>query len=163
MGCKPIPGFPYYWASSVGDVYSTLRGRPCKRSPRSGRGGYLTVTLQRGPEVKNLPVHRVIALAFHGLPLEGQEVRHLDGNKLNNAASNLAWGTHVENMDDRAAHGRVPLGEDHHNARFTAQQIADIRAAHSAGESQYSLAKRHRVSKMAIWKIVRGKVWAHVA
>lgn len=162
--CKPIPGFAHYWARSDGHVYSTHSGEPRRLSPRSDHNGYLVVSLRgEAPKRKQVPVHRAVALAFHGQPPQGHEVRHLDGNKTNNAASNLAWGTHVENMTDRTRHGTVVRGERHHASRFTADDVVRIREAHASGQSQYSLAKKYGVSKMAIWQIVRGKVWAHVA
>ena len=43
-------------------------------------------------------VHRLVAEAFHGLIPAGYTVNHMDGNILNNAASNLEIITHAENM-----------------------------------------------------------------
>lgn len=47
----------------------------------------------------------MVCEAFHGLRPEGMEVRHLDGNSQNDAASNLAWGTRSENIRDAVRHG----------------------------------------------------------
>jgi hypothetical protein len=48
--------------------------------------------------VKQMRVHRLVALAWipnpHGLP----EINHLDGVKANNDASNLEWCTTLENL-----------------------------------------------------------------
>lgn len=51
-------------------------------------------------------VHRLVCRAFHGPPPsdEHTDVRHLDGDKTNNSASNLAWGTRSENMRDVVRH-----------------------------------------------------------
>ena len=51
-------------------------------------------------------VHRLVCRAFHGPPPsdEHTDVRHLDGDKTNNRASNLAWGTRSENMRDAVRH-----------------------------------------------------------
>lgn len=50
-------------------------------------------------------VHRLVALVFLGPPRDGDEVRHLDGKPSNNVVKNLAWGTHLENMQDMVRHG----------------------------------------------------------
>lgn len=50
-------------------------------------------------------VHRLVATAFLGSGPAGHEIRHLNGNPLDNSVENLAWGTHVENMADRKLHG----------------------------------------------------------
>lgn len=68
--------------------------------------GYYTVSLRVDGKPKSHRVHRLVAVAFLGQPPEpGMDVRHLDGNELNNRVENLAWGTRSENMQDRTRHG----------------------------------------------------------
>lgn len=55
--------------------------------------GYLKVDLHS--KVKK--VHRLVAEAFIPNPLNKPQVNHKDGNKENNAASNLEWMTNSEN------------------------------------------------------------------
>lgn len=50
-------------------------------------------------------IHHLVLEAFVGPRPQGCECRHLDGNPTNNILTNLVWGTHVENMRDRARHG----------------------------------------------------------
>lgn len=55
----------------------------------------------------------LVALAFIGpAPFDGAHVRHLDGNKLNVHAQNLAWGTATDNEDDKRRHGRTACRYD---------------------------------------------------
>lgn len=56
------------------------------------------IDLMRDGKRTTVLVHRLVAKAF--VPNEGQsqEVNHLDGDKLNNAARNLTWVTRAENM-----------------------------------------------------------------
>ncbi|MDX3713446.1 HNH endonuclease signature motif containing protein [Streptomyces europaeiscabiei] len=58
-------------------------------------------------------MHQIVAAAFLGPRPDGHDVRHLDGNPLNSALSNLSYGTRSENELDKARHGTNP------NARKT--------------------------------------------
>jgi hypothetical protein len=74
-------------------------------------GGYPLVNLSRDHKPKGFAVHQLVALAFIGPRPEGQEVRHWDGNPLNNNVSNLLYGTPVENAQDKLRHGTGPRKE----------------------------------------------------
>lgn len=77
------------------------------------RRGYFVVTLHSGGKKKNKFIHRLVAEAFIGPCPDGMECLHGDGNKTNNHADNLRWGTSSENNLDTVRHGR------HVNARKT--------------------------------------------
>lgn len=104
----PVPGYErLYQVSDDGQVLSAPR-------PRTRGGllkqfddghGYPHVTLTRNGIQRRFGVHQLVALAFIGPCPEGREVRHLDGNPANRNASNLAYGTHGENMRDMILHG----------------------------------------------------------
>lgn len=114
-----------YEVSNLGRVRSIarmVRGkgnslRPARATikvTRVGNTGYVYVSLRRNAERHMKTVHRLVARAFHGEPAAGLQVRHLDGNKENNRADNLAWGTATENAYDKVAHGA------HHYAKRSA-------------------------------------------
>ena len=71
----------------------------------TGSKGYLQVTLHVGSNQKTRHVHRLVLQAFGGSAPEGTEARHLNGIQADCAASNLAWGTHLKNMQDMHQHG----------------------------------------------------------
>ena len=108
---RPIPGLEgRYEVSDQGEVRSLLahRGQPGPRllTPATDNRGYLQVRLTwPGSRQRTLRVHQIVALAFIGERPEGLETRHLDGDKLNNQLSNLAYGTPSENRADSIAHG----------------------------------------------------------
>lgn len=77
------------------------------RLPHDNGHGYLQVSLYLSSKGRQIKAHRAVAEAFIGPGAPGQEVRHLDGNRRNNAASNLAWGTRAENMQDAVRHGTL--------------------------------------------------------
>lgn len=108
----PIPGFEgQYEASSLGHVRSLTRVINGRVQPGrvmravTDRHGYLIISLRQDGRVTRKGVHQWVALAFHGEPDPGQEVRHLDGDQLNNIATNLKWGTRSENVQDSVRHG----------------------------------------------------------
>lgn len=116
---RGVPGYlGLYEASDEGEIRSVRGGH------RSGRvlsapvsGYYRKVVLVRDGVRHTERVHRLVALTFLGLPGEGQEVRHLDGDSLNNAVSNLQWGSKVENRADMTRHGR-----DHNAVKVTCKR-----------------------------------------
>jgi hypothetical protein len=99
---RPVGRFEgKYEVSSMGRVRVTATGQI--RALQESRD-HLRVSLYlRGRQT--VWVHQLVAEAFIGPRPDGQEVRHLDGNGLNNRLENLAYGSHQENMLDRRAHG----------------------------------------------------------
>lgn len=97
--------------------------------------GYPSVRVTIAGKRVRYAVHSLVALAhLPPRPSPAHEVRHLDGNKLNPHADNLAWGTRKENADDRELHGRTSRGARH---------SAFIKASNQAERARaYSLAKK---------------------
>lgn len=60
--------------------------------------GYKEVSLWKDNKGKNLTIHRLIAEQFISNPLGLPQVNHKDGNKLNNAISNLEWVSAKDNI-----------------------------------------------------------------
>ena len=100
---KQPEGYERYWVCEDGQIIG-CRGDVLKQV--ASQKGYIKVILV-GDDGKRWTtwVHNVVMLAFAGPKPEGMETRHLDGNKLNNAKSNLVYGTRSENQKDRVAHG----------------------------------------------------------
>lgn len=122
----PVPGYEnFYEVSDIGTVRSldrelrnrcgpyTRLGRRLKMPIDRSRGLYRYVGLTRNGSGRTRRVHQLVCVAFHGEPEPGQEVRHQDGDSLNNCAENLCWGTRVENSLDMIRHGT------HQNSRKT--------------------------------------------
>lgn len=113
-----VPDFAEgYAVSNHGRVISYRRRMPAFMTWHVNhlRGNYASIPLAH-PETRKHSRHRIHALvmeAFIGPRPEGMDIRHLDGNPLNNYLSNLAYGTRTENMQDALAHGT------HNNASKT--------------------------------------------
>lgn len=103
-------------------------------------------------------VHRLILETFIGPCPDGMECCHNDGNPQNNQLCNLRWDTHRNNIRDKASHGTLPLGETHHMAKLTADDVRQIRMM-AGTMPQTELAKKFNVSQRHLSKIIRGKAW----
>lgn len=161
-----------YQVSDFGRVRSMERFVQCNARPRRVRErvlkqcinkrGYRFVTLSAYSRRDPRLVHQLVLEAFTGDRPDGMESRHLDGNPANNAVSNLCWGTHTENIDDRNRHGRQPRGEAVRSSKLDARTVVQIRRAVKAGELQKTLARRYRVSTSTISEAVNKRCWRHV-
>jgi hypothetical protein len=114
-------------------------------------------------------VHRLVCEAFEGLPPSpDHEVRHLDGDRLNNHATNLRWGTRQENVRDTIRHGRawsqdpnrdIRRGSRIGTAKLTEADVVEIRAMRSGGATMASIGLRFGVSRTCIGHVIGGKTW----
>lgn len=109
-GVYEIPGMPDYLLDITNHGQPRLYNLKTKRylygSVKSN--GYRHVSVYIEGKCKSVFLHRVIAsvwkkMSYWDLPKD-LEIDHTDGNKLNNnvspEASNLAWVTHKENMNN---------------------------------------------------------------
>lgn len=165
---RPIPDFPGYFADAAGHVWSVLDRRrvtPYRLIPQSGHSGRLTVGLSRHGARRTLTVHRLVARAWLGSGNGLRVVRHLDGNHLNNAVSNLAWGTYAENSRDAWAHGTMTrrTGALNGAAKLTADQVRELRRERAQGFLLHELALRYGVALATVSRIVNRKAWVDVA
>ena len=78
-----------------GTIYP-FKGKKLKTHPHKDVA-YLIVNLWKNNKGCNYYVHRIIAKAFIPNPLNKSEINHIDGNRQNNAISNLEWCTSSEN------------------------------------------------------------------
>lgn len=103
---KDIDGYNGdYQISNLGKVkclkFNKIRMVKATLSGNSNRplqkGLYYTVKLNKKGNVKNMRVHRLIALHFIEKIVGKNFVNHIDGDRLNNCVKNLEWCTCREN------------------------------------------------------------------
>ena len=82
-----------YFVSNHGRVLSLTRNQAIILKPFVCNG-YLYVSISG----KDWKIHRLVAKAFVPNPEGKPIVHHKDGNKKNNAVSNLEWTTQQENL-----------------------------------------------------------------
>jgi hypothetical protein len=123
-------------------------------------GGYLTIEMSYVRRRRNIAVHTLVLRAFVGLPEKGQVCRHLNGNRLDARLSNLAYGTHKENVADMHRHRRAAVGSANGSAKVTEAQVRTIRDDRANGMSLRAIARRHLISHSAAYNICAGITWA---
>lgn len=157
---REVPGFPHYEASSDGGI--RRQGRPLR--PWMAINGYPTVGLRRDGErkTKTVTVHSIIAITFLGERPHNHDVCHGDGDKTNNALSNLRYDTRSANIKDAVRHGSFPTGSRHHFALLTETKVKDIRGL-SAFISPKDLARWYGVKLRTIYSVLSGQNWKGVS
>lgn len=175
LGCveewRLVPGYGgNYEASSFGRVRSkervlTKRHKsgcvmtqvyPEKMLKPQDRKGYGHVRIGVDRKKFSVGIHRMVLAAFVREPMPGEICRHLDGNPKNNVPSNLAWGTHEENMADRMAHGNYKSRSEHVMAKLSEEQVRLILESDMTG---VALSKMLGVGTTQISRIRRGTSW----
>jgi hypothetical protein len=169
---RVIPSAPFYEVSSLGRVRRSVGGK----STRAGRilaatgrkkDGYGSVVLSLGGRDKAVHrlVHHLVAEAFLGLKPSGQHcVAHNDGDPRNNAAANLRWASHYENMQDATStrHGSMAHGQRHPHARLTADQVKHLRTLRRGTGDIAAYARLCGVSISAASDAALGRTWKHL-
>lgn len=163
-----------YEVSADGQVFRVHQGSRHVLAQQPDQDGYPCVLVRIALGKRRLlRVHRAVCLTFHGpRPSPKHVVRHLDGDKRNNSAANLSWGTHLENEADsvrlrqkasglrNGAHTkpeRRRRGEANGNAKITADAARRIAVD---ARPQHEIAVDHGVSQTLVSLIKRGRVWS---
>ena len=136
----------YYKVSDTGEIWS-VRSQRKLATPVNKKRGYMEWTPKIAGKSRTMSVHITVAQAFLG-PSNGRQVRHLNGNKLDNRLANLAYGTPLENQADRKS-------EDYQGPRLLSiDQESEIRKLSSQGVRTTVLADQFGVSRSVIERIL---------
>lgn len=119
---RAVPGFPGYYVSIDGRVFSMKR-----RNTYRGPGRFMSRFLVSRPhprerynrvdmvdktgKKRTVRTAQVVAWAWHGPQPDGMLVCHRDGFNTNDRPSNLYYGSPSENLLDRHWHARGNRGE----------------------------------------------------
>jgi hypothetical protein len=146
---KPIQGWPYE-VSNQGRVRNTRTGNALKAVAH--KSGYLNVQLWNRCQYKTFLVHRLVAFAFLGAPpSDKHEVAHSDGDRHKNAASNLRWVLHIENMRDRDRHGTTARGERNGKLKHSDEVVIKARELHANGMTKLEIASELGISEGTVY------------
>lgn|GEM_PF-2358257 len=172
---KKCPSYPGYSVNENGEVFSHRKRKPAninkpggsvayidfscakKMSPCKNKKGYLQVSIATDGKIRPIGIHVLVADAFIGPKPESSVVRHLDDNSENNHPSNLAYGSHHDNAQDRIHNKGYKAGGDHKNAKLTFEQAEEIRQLRKRKIGTKGLADMFGVSTSTIESIIYNK------
>lgn len=157
---REIPGFQSLYATHLGEIISCRSGAARTLKQRTDSHGYLCVTVRTDKGQRRQSVHRLVALAYHGVPGDALECRHLDGNKANCSQANLAWGTRRENVHDAKRHGTLGHGMLAHRRKLTPSSAKNIVTRVIAGEARKAVAAEYGIHPSYIKNLLRGEFWS---
>ena len=124
---KPIERFENYEVSSLGNVRSLNYGNTEEiraLKSRKNKGGYSIINLHKNGKQYTKIIHRLVAQAFIPNPENKKEVNHIDGNKENNAITNLEWCTGKENKQHA---WKIGLCRPIHHTEETKRKLSEMR------------------------------------
>lgn len=151
----PVNGSAGYFVNQSGQILGPSGKILHPISAR--RTGHLYVFMHR----KKKWVHRVVLEAFVGPCPQGHEGRHLDDNPKHNNLMNLAWGTRLENAQDKRRNGHLLVGEKVKTAKLTEAAVLEIRRR-VGSETLRALAREYGVSHTAIRRAANGMKWGYL-
>lgn len=161
---KDVVGYEgRYLVSNTGFIKSLPKPK-CKREklliPCISKTGYHMVDLGDGVSIKRHLVHRIVATAFHQNPYNKPQVNHKDGNKANNAESNLEWNTQSENQLHSISIGlRSTIGEKNSQSKLSSEDVLKI--LNDKRMYKY-IAPEYNISIFTVSDIKRGYSWTHI-
>lgn len=155
-----------YIVRNDGKVF-TPDGRERKLRIKSQEVPYYTFNMKFEGEAFPVPVHKFAAYLKFGDKIfeDSIQVRHLDGDSLNNSWENLAIGSPSENMHDRPA--EVRKAHALHAAtklrKLTEDEVRQLRQDRRDGLSYRELMTKYGLAKSTVSYIVNRKTYGVVA
>ncbi|WP_430229315.1 HNH endonuclease signature motif containing protein [Paraburkholderia tropica] len=160
---RTIPGWPEYECSDRGDIRrlhaacGATVGKYLKWQIMNI--GYAKVSLCRDAKRKEYLVHRLVVMTFIGDIPPGMDVCHFDGNKLNNALSNLRIDTRKGNCSDNIRLGRTPRGQKCGSNKYDAAFILRVRELSANGVRDCDIAREMNITPQYVNNIIKKRVW----
>lgn len=120
--------------------------------------GYKVVDLYKNNVRHTLLLHRLVAQVFVPNPDNLEIVNHKDGNKLNNAASNLEWCDYSHNLNHARQNGLRPQ-EWQYQGKLSKEEVLEIPKLVEMGLSKIEIARILQVNKEIIRAIFDGRTY----
>ena len=115
---KPIRDYEgFYEVSNLGGIKRLENDKNRKEKilkPYKNKLGYLCINLYRDNKVKQMYVHRLVAIAFIPNPENKPCIDHINTIRNDNRIENLRWVTYKENMNNELTKEKLS-GENSNN------------------------------------------------
>jgi len=153
-----------YEVSDNGRIRShlTAKGKPPRMLKLNvGKNGYQRVGLSYpGQPPKLYYVHQLVLEAFKGSRPKGCVSRHLNDNRLDNRACNLAWGTPCDNLSDARRNGKLRLEEQAPQAKLSRHEARMVWRYYYWGNlGQRTCAELFALSPGTIQRLIERGTW----
>lgn len=126
---KPVVGFENaYLVSNKGHVWSIRNKKQLKLKLQ--KTGYLRVGLSVNGYRRDIPIHRLVAMAFIANPEKKPTVNHINEVKTDNRVENLEWSTQYEQNIHGTRISRAMANTDW-DARTEKNDYAEIARKHN--------------------------------
>ena len=108
---KKVRGFPNYYVTRDGNVYSDKYGDLRELKPIPDKRGYLTVHLYKNKKMYTRYIHQLVAIAYIPNPNNYKLVNHKDEIVTHNEDTNLEWCDQAYNLNYGTARKRMALSK----------------------------------------------------
>lgn len=119
-------------------------------SGRDGKFGYPTVMVKQ----RLYKVHRLVCELASGEPRKGQYALHSCDNSMCCNPRHLRWGSHAENMKDKATRGRA-------RGALSTMLAVSVRKMAMMGMPQWRIAATFGVNQSTVSRVVNRKRYAY--
>lgn len=163
---KDIKGYEgCYQVSNTGKIKSFKHDKNGRILSPKPNGQYHQINLCKNGKCSKIYIHRLVAIHFILNPENKSEVNHIDGNKINNKASNLEWVTSSENSLHALEIGLAipPRGESSGSSKLTNNEALSIYFLSRTGKFTLNeIGSLFDISFQTVSAIKTGERWRHV-
>jgi len=170
---KTIPGYPSYQVSNMGQFRSVfgiftrvLRPWCYKTKGRVPKKRWLITVFEDDGRRKDLSLPRTVLTTFRRKPRKGEMALHWDDDSSNNKLSNLRWGYHSDNQQDRVRNKKAGRFTGHRNpAKLTRLQIIKLRSEYQPGVHGHGtvvLAEKYGISHGFCYDLVTFRKYPNI-
>lgn len=150
-----------YTINDNGEIFSDISGKMKTRNKGNTEYQIINFMTQEGKK-KTYRVHRLVMMAFKPIEdMDNLEVNHIDGDKKNNALSNLEWCSASENQKHAFQTGlqQPRKGEKSNFSKLTQANIDKIFELRNLGWLQKDIASQIGCTRSNISYILNHKTW----
>jgi HNH endonuclease len=142
---------------------SRFTNTPCWLWTGSGnKGNYGRVLISKSNPIRFVSAHRYSWTYYYGEIPHGSHVLHKCDNRRCVNPEHLKLGTAAQNSKDIVEHGNSLRGELNPRTKLTTNDVLEIRAKYSRGETLRAIAAQYSISLTNAHSITTRRSWAHL-